>query len=238
MSTKTLCTRCFNGYWDIYGSKFIKGVKSLNTKPDEILIVSDAPIDAPSNYRVVLIEPIDEPTEGWNVGKYRQAMLDNAKCDWICAIDIDDFILPQFLDNINDDYDVINHFPKFLYDRPTFDNNYFGMSEDPQMNWDLFVDNMHSWVLNPMSIVPPHPMAPPAFIKNDFIKKNKIKLPLIGHEDVFLAFFLRLKNARVLWEKFGRYDYNLHYTSVSANFDNFTRKSLETAEYIKNNFNI
>lgn len=44
-ATITLYTVCWNNYWDNYGEKWAEYVAKFNTQPDEIIIVSDSPID-------------------------------------------------------------------------------------------------------------------------------------------------------------------------------------------------
>lgn len=41
MSTKTLCTMVWGNYWERFGSRWIENYNNLNTKPNQIFVVSD-----------------------------------------------------------------------------------------------------------------------------------------------------------------------------------------------------
>jgi len=105
--TITLYTLSWNGYWDKHSKKWINYINNLNTKPDEIIIVSDNPIDTskinhPNINNIVL--PINNYRDV--VSLYRNTAAQNSSCDWVVASDIDDMPLPNYLDGLDIDADI------------------------------------------------------------------------------------------------------------------------------------
>lgn len=104
MTTIELYTIAFNNYWDIFGKFFIKQYNSLNTKPDRMVVYSDKPItDKPDEFENIIVDEnyyskLIEENHGYKNGIYRQAAVDNAKCEWLACIDIDDPFFTNFLD--------------------------------------------------------------------------------------------------------------------------------------------
>jgi hypothetical protein len=41
----TLCTIAYGDYWEKYSERYLESLKKLNRKPDQLLIVSDKPLE-------------------------------------------------------------------------------------------------------------------------------------------------------------------------------------------------
>jgi hypothetical protein len=105
--TITLHTASWNNYWDKYGQEWASNVNKFNTKPDEIIIVSDSPIDfSMLNYPNVknVIVPIVGPHKV--LPYYRNEAIKVATSDWVVGSDLDDLPLENYLDDLNDLSDI------------------------------------------------------------------------------------------------------------------------------------
>ena len=201
MSTKTLYTCAWGGYWEKYGKEWISQVEQLNTKPDQVFVVSDKPLSNCS-YDVILANGKHKP---WPVTVFRQAAIDNCTSDWLCPIDIDDIMFPNYLDNINDEYDIHSHYA-LRQDM---------LRKDAERRWkNLFLDN--DWKA---------PLSGVSFIKINILKD--IKISNYGFQDKILAYDLRLKNATVFFDDVTRYEYVRVENSLSTNE---TAKKIKTRE--------
>jgi len=107
MSSKTIYTIAYNGYWEKHGKKWSNCINKIKTPPDEIIIVSDKDFDA-SVIKFDNVKKIIDPgiMNHRNVTYYRNLAISNSTSDWIIASDIDDLPMPNFLDNLNDSADV------------------------------------------------------------------------------------------------------------------------------------
>jgi hypothetical protein len=105
--TITLYTLAWDGYWDKHGKKWSYYINNLNTSPDEIIIVSDLPIET-SFINHPNVKNIIKATDTYQdiIALYRNIAIENSSCDWIVASDIDDMPLPNYLDGLDIDADI------------------------------------------------------------------------------------------------------------------------------------
>jgi hypothetical protein len=89
----SLVTACWGGYWEKYGDQFISSVLGLNTRPDEIVVGTDVPLQLPNGWRQI---PISEPYffDAWN-----DAFL-AAQNEWVTFLSMDDVLLPNAFDDL------------------------------------------------------------------------------------------------------------------------------------------
>lgn len=107
-SSITLYTMSWNGYWEKYGKQWAIYINKLNTVPDEILVISDKPIDTSyititNNIKNIVLEI---PEGQQTVSYYRNAAAENASSDWIVASDIDDEPFQNYIDSLDDSADI------------------------------------------------------------------------------------------------------------------------------------
>lgn len=188
MSTKTLYTCAWGGYWERFGKKWIKQVNALNTKPDQIFVVSDKMIDCP--FDVILADPNHKP---YAITSFRQAAVNHTTSDWYCPIDIDDDMFPNFLDNIQDEYDVHAHYAE----------NW--PRDNAKESWEFLFQNESSKSGGLISGV--------TFIKSHVVKY--LGIPTYGHDDATLGLMLRHSNVSVYFDSVPRYYYCDHETNQS-----------------------
>lgn len=106
---KTIClyTISYNGYWEKHGERWCSDINNLNTKPDEIIVASDVPLDLSSlNYENVtnIVSPVVPGRR--MVSEYRNIVIKSTLCDWVVSADLDDSYNNIFLDNLPDDSDI------------------------------------------------------------------------------------------------------------------------------------
>lgn len=104
----TLYTMAWGGFWEKYGESWINQVLSLATKPEEIVIVTEKPIDCSKlNFlnvkNIVHVAPSDLE---YKTGHYRNIAIANSTSEWIVASDIDDVMGINFLCNIDNSAEV------------------------------------------------------------------------------------------------------------------------------------
>jgi len=187
-TTKTLYTCAWGGYWEKYGKDWIKQVELLNTKPDQIFVVSDKSLsDCP--YEVILADPNFKP---YPITAFRQAAVDHCNCDWYCFSDIDDIMFPNYLDNINDNYDI--HAISFK----RTDGRDWILCDIDKRNWNEMFTYEGSYR---------GPFSGTSFIKSKIIKK--VGIPLYGWQDNTLFIKLREINCSVFFDSTPRFLYNI-----------------------------
>ena len=128
----------YNSYWEKYGDRWCSFINSLNTRPDEIIVVSDVDIDLSKlNYKNVknIVSPIIKKKRMTSI--YRNIATKSASSDWVVSADLDDVFNYLFLDGLPEDSDI--HAFKFydLVSKKTFipDSNclnerLYGLSEN------------------------------------------------------------------------------------------------------------
>lgn len=127
--TITLYTTSWNGYWQRFGQRWSQHVNSFNTQPDEIIIVSDAPLDTSSlNNKNVKNIVLDNVVSYKPISYYRNVATDNCSSDWCVASDLDDFPLSNYLDNLDPEADI--HGFSFL----DFNDNRIYISDQDSLN--------------------------------------------------------------------------------------------------------
>ena len=177
VSTKTLYTCVWNGYWERFGQKWLKQINLLNTKPNQIFVVSDKPLpDCP--YEVILASSNYKP---YPITDFRQKAVDYTTSDWWCGADIDDDMLPNFLDNINDEYDIHAHYPFYVSDE---------LVKQKQWEWETMFDR---------NTVESRPVHGQAFIKSKYIKQFKISK--YGWQDASIFYELRSRKCSVYFDQ-------------------------------------
>ena len=124
-STVTVYTMSWNGYWDKYSDLWCEDINSLNTIPDEIIIVSDAPIDTTKLKHNNVKNIVSPRTLNKRMtGIYRNIAVRSSTSDWIVAADIDDRYAPSFIDNIPEDSDMHGFtFYNVLWDTQSYQND-------------------------------------------------------------------------------------------------------------------
>jgi len=107
VSTITLYSISWNGYWEKYSDNVIKNISNFNKIPDEIVVVSDAPIDLSkinhSNIKNIVFK---NPPSYRPHYAYRNLAIENSSSDWIVALDLDDIQLPNYLDDLDNSADI------------------------------------------------------------------------------------------------------------------------------------
>jgi hypothetical protein len=196
--TKTLYTIAWNGFWERFGKDFINQVNNLNTKPDEIIVVSDKPL--PDCPYTVLVKSTQD-CKPYVVHYFRAHATKHCTSDWCCFSDLDDTMLPNYLDNINDNYDI------------------------HAFHWDnMSATGMkHGWenILQENSLMP---IAGRSFVKTEFAKKASYTQ--YGHDDFIHFMILKTLNPRIYFDETKRFIYSTELQTVTN--DNGKRKDTET----------
>jgi|688.fasta_scaffold41328_5 hypothetical protein len=210
----TLYTISWNGYWEKYGKNWVENVKSLNTQPDQIYVISDKPLlDCP--YDVFICE-MKKP---WPEAYFRRMAIDKSNCEWLIPSDLDDIMMPNYLDGIDSDYDMI---------AITIHEH------DPNGNlirqWDSNTDKCKkTWedLPNP-GISDDGGMAYPgiSFIKTELYKKYGINK--YGFQDLTLHLKLRKDNVKVKTDSEVRYYWISIPNSLSRNKVVWGKKRIES----------
>lgn len=108
-NTITLYALAWGNYWERYGGQWLNRVNKLNTEPDQLFVVTDRELHINIDQIVV-----NEISQSHPINVFRQIAINNAECDWVVHSDIDDHMLPNFLDNLNKDCDVHNFSYQFI----------------------------------------------------------------------------------------------------------------------------
>lgn len=159
----------WGGYWEKYGKAWVKNINSLNTVPDEIIIVSDKEVDTSFIKITNKVKNIIgiAPSGQTNVTYYRNLAVKNSTSEWIVASDLDDTQLPNYIDNLDDSSDI--HGFSFL-EGPS------GQEHHPDQ--DSLFDRLN-WTPNKNNLIPGT-----SAIKADVFKKIKYENNV--HEDYVL----------------------------------------------------
>jgi len=128
-NTITLNTSVWSGYWEKYGKMWAKSVNNFNTKPDEIVIVSDTKINTSLiNHNNIKNIIFTEKNNHKLLPQYRNLAVEHSNCDWFVPLDLDDFAMPNYLDNLDDSADI--HGFSFL----NKDNGIVSYPDDSSLN--------------------------------------------------------------------------------------------------------
>lgn len=194
-STKTLYTCAWGNYWEKYGKIFIKQVNNLNTKPDQIFVVSDKELeDCP--FEVIYADSNYKP---YCITSFRQKAIDHTKCDWYCPVDIDDKMYPNYLDNLADDFDIHAHWP-------TQFQKHINVNEQNNIWNNLFKYKFFSKNdIRKRKKYNSIPMSGVSFVKKNKLKNIKIKK--FGYQDQCLFYDLRKMNCTVYFDTISRFSY-------------------------------
>lgn len=215
MSDKiTLYTIAWNGYWEKYGKRWVEQVNSLNTKPNQIFVISDKNLQN-CPYQVFICE-IKKP---WPEAYFRKMAVDKSNCEWLIPSDLDDFMLPNYLDNIDSNYDMIAITIHEYEQDGNLVRKWESDSEECKIKWDN--------LCNP-GIPIDGGMAFPgiSFIKTDFYKKYGINK--YGFQDLTIHLKLRKDNVKVKTDPEVRYHWIQIPNSLSRNKVAWGKKRIES----------
>jgi len=93
----TVATASWNGFWGKYGDRWTECVKSMSPAPDRVIVASDEPIK--TGFDIVICETR-------SLGPMRNAALEISNTEWFVPADLDDLPLPNYIENLNKDYDI------------------------------------------------------------------------------------------------------------------------------------
>ena len=102
MQTKMLYTFAYGNYWSKFGQRFLRTAKALNTKPDRLVIITDRPIDTP--YENVVVDTSEFHIDYYQ-NHFRRKAYEICDCDWLVQVDLDDEMLPNYMDPFDVDCD-------------------------------------------------------------------------------------------------------------------------------------
>lgn len=94
----SIITAAWGDYWERYGEQWTLYIKRLNTTPNEVIIVSDKPIN--TDFKVIIESDI-------HLSSFRNAGIAASTSSWVVPSDIDDEPFENYIDNFDDNYDVI-----------------------------------------------------------------------------------------------------------------------------------
>jgi hypothetical protein len=197
-NTITLYTLSWSGYWDKYGKIWSGYINKLNTKPNEIIIVSDSNIDTSylihDNVKTIIVSP-NKVSD--SASYYRNIAIESSRCDWVVASDLDDFPMPGLLDNLDHSADIY----AFSFFNEANKKIYYPDSEclNKRMN-DIY----------DYSVIP----------GTSAIKKyifNQIRYESNCHEDHILYKMLSKLSLKVSFDINNQKDYRFYYNHISKN---------------------
>jgi hypothetical protein len=179
----TVATANWNGFWGKYGDKWTECVNAMSPAPDRVIVASDEPID--TKFEVVICQTK-------KLGPMRNAALEIADTEWFVPADLDDLPMPNYIANLNNDYDIHS------FALQIGNEVYKGNAEQ----WDKA---FHNHAENPLISCSAY--------KTELGKK--IKYRDVGWED--WAFWLDMKKAgaTVFWDDTVRYIYRRPPNSLS-----------------------
>lgn len=180
----TITTAAWGDYWDRYGKKWTSHISNLNTKPLEVIVVSDRPIK--TDFKVII-------EKDCNLGIFRNAGIKSAEGIWIVPSDLDDEPLPNYIDNLDNNYDVIA----------------YNMIDYKGKN---YYSDSNSWE-NIFSINTKNPLVSCSAVKRNILLK--IPYRKIGWEDWALWLDLKKAGVQIKFDNTIRYRYNNTPNSLS-----------------------
>lgn len=199
-NTKTLYTCAWGEYWKRFGQKWLKEVELLNTKPNQIFVVSDKELpDCP--YNVIIADPNSAPHP---LNLFRQVALDNTICDWYCPSDIDDTMLPNYLDNLKDEYDAHTI---WMTNSENSKKRIERWKKNSEQLWENMLNNSYNDINNPFP--------GRSFVKTELAKK--VGYSKYGYEDYvfWLRFRLLDPTPKIYFDNEERFIYT-NYTNNSS----------------------
>lgn len=225
MNTKTLYTCAWGNYWEKYGKQWISYVEKFNTKPDQVIVISDKKL---SNcpYEVLICE-VKKP---WPIANFRKMAIDHCVTDWLCAYDIDDKAYPNYLDNIDSYYDICT-FPIISSTGILFDPR----SEHRLSAWENAHKFQKDTIKNGVGIAS---MPGVSFVKTEVLKKYGINK--YGFQDLTLHWKFRKdrENIKIQYRQDVCYEHVYIDKSLSNHVKSKKRKWLESIvfkEYLFDN---
>jgi len=184
MSTVTITTAAWGGYWEKYGKTWTNHILQLNPAPTEVIVVSDKPID--TQFTVVI-------ETDCNLGVFRNAGIRAASSTWIVPSDLDDTPLPNYLEGIDDNYDIIA----------------FNLEDHKGR---IYLSSVEAWN-NIFNNDTRNPLVSCSAVKRELLLK--VPYRKIGWEDWALWIDLKRANAVVKFDSIPRYKYNNVHNSLS-----------------------
>lgn len=188
----TLYTTSWNGFWKKYKNTFEDNVTRLRTKPDEIIIVSDEPIDT---YFKNIVANKKGP---YPFPHFRNVAINNCKTDWIVSTDLDDLMFPNYLCDIN--YNVDVHAFSFLQNR-----EYINVSKNKQL-WNEYFESDKSRFIIPSSTA----------IRTNILKEAR-GYDSYGFEDRLMYCKIKALGGSVYFDPSIRYQYNMEENKYPKN---------------------
>lgn len=212
--SKTLYAIAYGDYWDRFGEKYTKSVDSLQTKPDNVIIISDKKLDTQFENIVYTPKCIDEK---YKINFYRQYAVEICDTDWIIQSDLDDLMLPNYLDDLNEDVDIhLFHTKKTNSNEMTFQMYNHIWNE-------MFNPNFYSTLQSLIGCA------------NSAYKLKKIKdvggYKLFGWEDLILFYDLKYNGASIFFDMSYRREYIPNKNSITSKEADKHIKTKETLDY-------
>jgi hypothetical protein len=98
MVSVTVATWLYGDHYDQYLPRWLEAINNLNTKPTEIIMMSDQ--DRKIDGVQVIVYPINKE---WNTPNphYANWVCQNTKSDWVLIADMDDMVMPDVLDGLD-----------------------------------------------------------------------------------------------------------------------------------------
>ena len=174
----TVYTIVWGDYWERFGKRWTDRILNLDTRPTEVLIISDKPID--TNFKVIIDNQLPS---AW---KFRNLAIDYATSTWLIPIDLDDEPLPNFIDNLDSQVDI-HAFSLMLSSGKVWNPNI--------ENWNNINDHRSS-----------NPIPSCSAVKLDLLKR--VKYRSLGWEDWALWIDLKNINSSVCFDSTIRYIHN------------------------------
>jgi hypothetical protein len=197
MCSVTITTAAWGDYWDRYGEQWSSYILRLDPQPTEVIVVSDRPIK--TDFKVVI-------ESDCHLGVFRNAGVNAATSTWIVPSDLDDEPLPNYIDNLDDSYDIICY---------SFEDNNKSKYCGSNKTWDK-IFNLKS----------KNPLVSCSAVKKELLIKYPYRK--IGWEDWALWLDLKSANASVKFDQTVRYRYQNNEHSLSKQHVNIKNEEIYT----------
>jgi hypothetical protein len=193
----TITTAAWGDYWNQYGEQWSSYILRLDPQPTEVIIVSDKPIK--TDFKVVI--ELD-----CNLGVFRNVGVKASTSTWVVPSDLDDEPLPNYIDNLDDSYDIICY---------SFEDNTGSKYCGSNKTWDK-IFNLKS----------KNPLVSCSAVKKELLMKYPYRK--IGWEDWALWLDLKSANASVKFDQTIRYRYQNNENSLSKQDVNIKNEEIYT----------
>jgi glycosyltransferase involved in cell wall biosynthesis len=181
----TIITAAWGVYWEKYGDKWTQSILKLNPQPNEVIVVSDKPVDT-------IFKNVT--TKKCHLGVFRNIGVRFATSEWIVFSDLDDEPFDNYLVDLDSNFDII----AFNLQYETDGGYCYSSINDWNNILDLDVSN---------------PIVSTSAVKRDMLLKTPFRK--IGWEDWALWVDLKVGGARARFDRVIRYKYNNTPNSLS-----------------------